>query len=205
MANENPKSTQPKTATESSATLPLAPTAASTPSESELAAKAKALEEREKLLLQRELAADSKDTQRLGSTGAATAVPAASANPDMLEKAVIINNGRRAIGVPGGFVLYPGVNTIPRYAWARMFGPNGKATAGASEHVDSQNGQRPEVQEVSLKNLAQLPDEHALAAIEASSDEAKLSAHEQTEARDTVRSAISERLRTLRGQKDGKQ
>lgn len=194
MANENPKSTQPKTVTEASASA----VTAQAPSESELAAKAKALEEKEKHLLQRERELDTKHALNPATTPA-------TGNVDVNEMVAVVNNGRRAIGVPGGFVLYPGTNTVPRHAWARMFGPDGKPTPGASEHLDSQNGQRPEVQEVSLRNLSQLPDEHAVAAIAASNDEAKLAAHEQTEARDSVRASVSARLKTLRSQKGTKQ
>lgn len=200
MANENPKSTQPKTATEASATLNLTPSATAAPSESDLAAKAKALEEKEKMLLQRERELDAKDTKH---TLSPTTTPA-TGSVDVNEMVAVVNNGRRAIGVPGGFVLYPGTNTVPRYAWKQMFDKSGRPTPGAAEHLNSQNGQRPEVQEVSLRNLSQLPDEHAVAAITASSDEAKLAAHEQTEARDSVRAAVSARLKALRSHKDAK-
>lgn len=196
MANENPKSTQPKTATESSATLPLT-SAASTLSDAELKAKAKELEDKEKMLLQRERELDAKHT--LSPTTTPT-----TGSADDNEMVAVVNNGRRAIGVPGGFVLYPGTNTVPRYAWAQMFDKSGRPTPGAAEHLNSQNGQRPEVQEVSLRNLSQLPDEHAVAAITASTDEAKLAAHEQAEARDSVRAAVSARLKALRSQKDAK-
>lgn len=199
MANENPKSTQPKTATESSATLPLTPSA-STLSDAELKAKAKELEEKEKMLLQRERDLDAKDTKHTLSPATTPTTGSADDN----EMVAVVNNGRRAIGVPGGFVLYPGTNTVPRYAWKQMFDKSGRPTPGAAEHLNSQNGQRPEVQEVSLRNLSQLPDEHAVAAITASSDEAKLAAHEQTEARDSVRAAVSARLKALRSQKDAK-
>lgn len=202
MANDNPKSTQPKTATEPSATLPLTPPAASAPSEAELAAKAKALEEKEKALLQRERALDSKDTQRALHPESSSV--ATSTATDGAEVVAVVNNGRRAIGVPGGFVLYPGTNTVPRSAWAQMFDKSGRPTPGASEHLNSQNGQRPEVQEVSLKNLSQLPDEHAVAAINASRDVEKLALYEQTEARDNVREALSARLKALSAQKAAK-
>lgn len=197
MANENPKSTQPKTATDSNAALNLTPSATAAPSESDLAAKAKALEEKEKMLLQRERELDAKHTLHPATTPATGSV-------DVNEMVAVVNNGRRAIGVPGGFVLYPGTNTVPRYAWAQMFDKSGRPTPGAAEHLNSQNGQRPEVQEVSLRNLSQLPDEHAVAAITASTDESKLAAHEQTEARDSVRAAVSARLKALRSQKDAK-
>lgn len=202
MANDNPKSTQPKTSNESSAALPLVSSPSPTLSEAELAAKAKALEEKEKALLQRERNIDSKDTQRTLHPEAAPAV--SSGGADLNEMVAVVNNGRRAIGVPGGFVLYPGTNTIPRYAWVQMFDKAGRPTPGAAEHLNSQNGQRPEVQEVSLKNLTQLPDEHAEAAISASNDAEKLALYEQTEARDSVRASISARLKALRSQQDAK-
>lgn len=200
MANDNPKSTQPKTSSESSAALPLAPTPAL--SEAELKAKAKELEEKEKALLQRERSLDSKDTQRALHSDATPAV--SSTGTDLNEMVAVVNNGRRAIGVPGGFVLYPGVGTVPRHAWAQMFDKAGRPTPGAAEHLNSQNGQRPEVQEVSLRNLTQLPDEHAEAAINASSDVEKLALYEQTEARENVRASVSARLKALRAQQDAK-
>lgn len=200
MANENPKSTQPKTSSEPGNTPPLAPSP--TPSESELKAKAKELEEKEKALLQRERNLDANDTKRSLHPEASPAVSPTGA--DLSEMVAVVNNGRRAIGVPGGFVLYPGTNTIPRYAWAQMFDKAGRPTPGAAEHLNSQNGERPEVQEVSLRNLTQLPDEHAEAAINASSDVEKLALYEQTEARENVRASVSARLKALRAQQDAK-
>lgn len=178
-------------------TLPLGQSVPTAPKEAELRERERALEEKLKQLEARERRLDSRDAD-------APASPSASVASSQEEMVSIVNNGRRAIGVPGGFALYPGLNTVPRRAWARMFDATGKPTPGASEHLDSQNGQRPEVQEVSLKNLSQLPDEHAQTAISASEDVKRLALFEQTEARPHIRVAISERLKVLKAKDSAK-
>lgn len=141
-------------------------------------------------------------------TVTATAAPSApetsmatlSTNPRAVVR--VLNNSGRIIGTADGTPLPPTMTTtIPLATWNRFFDRNGKPTPGASEHFSTAGGKRPDLQEVSLKNLSALPDDHALAVVEESEDTQLLAKFEETDPRDSVREAISRRLDSLKAKR----
>lgn len=115
------------------------------------------------------------------------------------EHVLVLNNSRRTIGAADGTPLVPTlVTSVSRAVWARWFGQDGKPVPGAAEHFDTAGGKRPDLQEVSLKNLSALPDEHALSVVESATDVALLSKFLDVEPRESVKLAVHKRLTELR-------
>lgn len=162
----------------------------------ELAAKAKELEELEKSLRQRERSQDSRDTETL--SGARTAF-APTETIRTTGSVKVLNNAAHAIGLYDGTPLLPGTSTVSRFAWSKMFLPDGKTpTPGNYELFYPTGGGKPALQVVSVDSLPALADEHAHAAISESEDIQRLSQFEQTETRPAVKEAISKRIADLK-------
>lgn len=171
-----------------------APASTPVPTEAELRERAERLAELEKSLLQRQKELDSNDASvKLGAAASPSTVTAES-TPTV----TVVNNAAFAIGLFDGTPLKPGINTVSRATWAKLFQKDGKPVPGARQHFEPEGGGRPDLQLVTLDNLSQLPDTHALSAISASTDATRLGQFEQTESRPTVKAAISERIADLK-------
>lgn len=115
---------------------------------------------------------------------------------------LVLNNSTSLIGAADGTPLVPTrVTELARATWARWFTPSGKPVPGVAGHLSSEGGtRRPDLQEVSLKNLSALPDEHALSVVQTASagDTALLTKFSETEQREGVKLALQKRLAELR-------
>lgn len=170
--------------------------------EAELRERERQLEERAKMLEQRERSQDSRDTETLSG---ARFVSAPADAPRTTGSVKVLNNAAHAIGLYDGTPLLPGVTTVSRFAWSKMFLPDGKTpTPGNYELFYPTGGGKPALQVVSVDNVSALAEEHAHTAISESEDIQRLSQFEQTETRPVVKEAISKRIADLKKAKAAK-
>lgn len=169
--------------------------------EEEQARTHQAMEERAREL--REGARHLEAQQQLLEARTASGLTSAEASQDASEEPVaLLNNSSRTIGAPDGTALVPTqVTLVSRQAYSRWFGRDGKPVPGVAEHFETTGGKRADLQEVSLKNLSVLPDEHALKVVDSSKDAALLEKFHATEPREGVKAAISKRLAALKAQR----
>lgn len=139
--------------------------------------------------------------QAVAGTGNAPSTSAAlahAAEEPESDTVAVLNNSTSLIGAPDGTPLVPTrVTELARATWLRWFTPSGKPVPGVAGHFSSEGGtKRPDLQEVSLKNLSALPDEHALTVVQSASakDEGLLKKFSETEQRESVKLALQKRL-----------